>query len=313
MRNLQGNPCALSYSIIRKTFYTMTLFHLHSIELLMVPYSTHSLSSRESTFRTLKWLHFAAFLFMFIQTIAYGVIGADIDVQPTTGFPGVCGGPLCRPELQVYESNNPIWTITLFVALAAFDHLVCFLVAVIWPGTAQWWLFVAKSNPLRWAEYSISASFMALAISILSGVRDVHINSLIFIMTGAGMLTGLIIEMLPRGEIEGWPGPFKLSTIRNSVFILGSICIFAPWLIIMCYFFKAALREDSDMPNFVWAAFLLTLILFIFFGVNTFLHAHLNYYEFHRAEMYFIVLSFTAKTFLAADVFGGLRAGEEDD
>jgi hypothetical protein len=37
----------------------------------------------------------------------------------------------------------------------------------------------------------------------------------------------------------------------------------------------------------------------------------LGLYEFHKAEYIYIMLSFTAKTFLAADVFGGLKAAED--
>jgi hypothetical protein len=34
----------------------------------------------------------------------------------------------------------------------------------------------------------------------------------------------------------------------------------------------------------------------------------MGYYDFATAEYVYIILSFTAKTFLAADVFGGLNA-----
>ena len=65
------------------------------------------------------------------------------------------------------------------------------------------------------------------------------------------------------------------------------------------------------MPDFVYAAFLLTLVFFICFGVNSFCCNVLGLYPFHRAEFIYIILSFTAKTFLCADVFGGLKAAED--
>ena len=49
------------------------------------------------------------------------------------------------------------------------------LIAWKYPSTARAYLFTYKNNPLRWAEYSISASLMLVAISILAGVHDVHL------------------------------------------------------------------------------------------------------------------------------------------
>lgn len=84
--------------------------------------------------------------------------------------------------------------------------------------------------------------------------------------------------------------------------------VFVPWLVMLCYFFKNASNSSSDVPGFVYVAFLGTLILFIAFGVNSYLHNILKWYNFETAEIVYISLSFTAKTILAADVLGGLRA-----
>ena len=48
--------------------------------------------------------------------------------------------------------------------------------------------------------------------------------------------------------------------------------------------------------------------MFIKFGINSFLCHISESYSFATCEIVYIVLSFTAKTFLAADVFGGLNA-----
>ena len=103
-----------------------------------------------------------------------------------------------QPSLKNLGSSNPIWLITFFVALASFDHLVSFLYAYYYPASAKEWLFVICSNPFRMIEYSISASIMAVAISILSGITDVHLWFLIFVMNGIGMIIGLAIELIPH-------------------------------------------------------------------------------------------------------------------
>ena len=131
-------------------------------------------------------------------------------------------------------------------------------------------------------------------------------------MHGIGMSMGFLIEILPRSELCP-SNPIKMSTLRNVVQTLGSVCICTPWLVIFCYFFTAVTRDGADVPDFVYAAFLGTFILFSTFALNSLLCHNFQLYDFHRAEMIYIILSFTAKTFLAADVFGGLNAQSDDD
>lgn len=158
---------------------------------------------------------------------------------------------------------------------------------------------------------------MAVAISILCGVHDVHLWLLIFAMHSVGMFLGLILEFLPQTEKgnsddEG-PNGVKFSSIRKITYWLGTASICTPWLVLFCYFFKATTGDGSGPPDFVYAAFLGTFVLFSTFGINSFCCHILKLYDFHRAEMIYCILSFTAKTFLAADVFGGLNASSDDD
>ena len=50
--------------------------------------------------RRLTWLHAAAALFMGIQAIAYGAVGASATVKPSVGFPTRCEGE--RQEMVNY-------------------------------------------------------------------------------------------------------------------------------------------------------------------------------------------------------------------
>ena len=104
---------------------------------------------KEKVFTKLRVLHLTAAIFMGIQTIAYGVVGADVQINPTVGMPKTCEGPICEPNMKILVERNPIWIITLFVALACFDHLVTTLVSYFFPATVKYWLFEVKSNPLR--------------------------------------------------------------------------------------------------------------------------------------------------------------------
>lgn len=193
------------------------------------------------------------------------------------------------------------------MALAFADHLASFIYCSRYEESARYWLYKVGSNPFRWVEYSVSASTMAVAISILCGISDVHLWFLILIMHGVGMFFGLIMELLPKVEDSNF---ISFDIIRKICFWCGTVSIFTPWLVMCCYFFKAM---NSSVPDFVYAAFLGTLFLFTLFGINAYLHNILKWYNFSTAEIVYITLSFTAKTFLAADVFGGLKSTGSDD
>lgn len=271
----------------------------------------------ENKFNKVWWMHVAAFFFMFIQAIAYGAVDVDLETVPTVGFmvscnpaTETCGGSWgSTPAVTWVGTQAPIWLMTFFVVLAAFDHLVTALYAYYYPENAKWWLYVAQSNPFRMIEYSVSASAMVWGITQLCGIHDVHL--IMFCATGTwlGMLLGLVVELLPR---EDDPKHFfKMSTIKQIIWWLSAASIFIPWLVIFCYFFQSANR--SPPPDFVYGAFLGTWVMFLTFGANSYCNKMLGWYDFERSEMIYIVLSFTAKTFLAADVFGGLAAASSDD
>jgi len=278
------------------------------------PYSPE----QKERFTRLHHLHLAAAVFMGIQTIGYGAAGANASVSPTVGFPIDCqDGPICTPHMRIFNDQDPVFLIILFVALSSFDHFVTWGFAYLYPDIAMKWLFRFQSNPFRWMEYSISASIMAVAIGILSGIHDVHLWFLILLMHTIGMFLGYVIEMIPHSGMDGYDSQSKLvpiySHLRQTCYVISSLSISFPWLVIFCYFFNAAKNGDGNIPDFVYAAFLGTFILFLTFAANSAACHLFNRYDFATAEMIYIVLSFTAKTFLAADVFGGLNASTDDD
>ena len=304
--------------------------------------------AKEQQFQKIKKLHLAAFIFMGIQAIAYGAAqsNADLTIIMTVGFTRRCDylTESCsmwgsKPNSKELGDWNPIWLMTFFVVLASFDHLCSYAYMHKYAESAKEWLFDIGSNPFRMIEYSISASAMALAIALLSGISDVHIVFLIFFMHAIGMMLGLIIELIPvdkyysltaqdRSTGEVVPASSfqsseemkslndRLMLLRKLVMGLGWVTVFTPWLVMLCYFSANAKRlsdENDDLPNFVYVAFLGTLLLFILFGVNSYCCSILKMYSFPQAEVIYIILSFTAKTFLAADVFGGLNSSSNHE
>lgn len=271
---------------------------------------------QEKRFTTIKRLHVAAAAFMLIQTIAYIVIGGDANASPSIGFSdrNETTGEVI-PSVRALPTFNPLFLVPLFTGLAALDHIICSVICYKWPDTAKEWIFVRRNNPLRWAEYTFSSSIMLLMLAVLCGITDVHIWYMITTMNALGMLTGQLSEMLPRpagtkessnnasGAVAREYAP-TLRILLYLIFTAGVLLVFLPWGVLLCYFTK----PPRDFPDFVWAAFLVTLVFFAAFGTNAFLHNILGLYDFPTAEIVYLALSFTAKTFLAGDVFGGLQA-----
>jgi hypothetical protein len=128
----------------------------------------------ESIFQRLKKLHGIAAIFMGVQAIAYGAVcgSSSASTIPTVGFQGednadYCDGLACDINVRGLGKADSLFLMPLFVALAAFDHIVCYLYATYYAESAKHWIFNIKSNPFRWIEYSVSASTMALALTIL--------------------------------------------------------------------------------------------------------------------------------------------------
>ena len=207
----------------------------------------------EVRFIRITRLHLAAAIFFLIQTVAYSTVHVDLTVDPSVGFPECSsGGPICDANIKLLGGFNPIFVIPLFTALAMLDHIFAWLWACIYPNSARYWWFVAGSNPLRWMEYSISASLMAVAICILSGVHDVHLWFLVFIMHAIGMLLGLVIELLPKSEdviSSDKSLTVSFATLRKYCYSISAVSILAPWLVIMCYFFYTVKHSDDDVVS----------------------------------------------------------------
>jgi hypothetical protein len=116
---------------------------------------------KEHKLSQIKIWHFIAFLFLGMQTIVYGVMGTDATVRPTVGFPIQCDNPICIPHMRVLGKINSFFIVTLFVAVGSFGHLLSWIIASCFPKISMKWLFIFKSNPIRFAHtcYSIVINY----------------------------------------------------------------------------------------------------------------------------------------------------------
>ena len=186
------------------------------------------------------------------------------------------------------------WGVACFLLLAAADHL---LIAA--PGIAGWYEanLGRGRNDARWMEYSISASVMVVLIAMLTGISDVAALGAIFGVNAAMILFGLMMERYERPGRPNW-----------LAYWFGVLAGAVPWLLISIYLWSPG--RDASPPGFVYAIFGSLFLCFNSFAINMVLQYKRvgPWRSYLFGEAVYIVLSLTAKSALAWQVFGGTLA-----
>lgn len=151
-------------------------------------------------------------------------------------------------------------------------------------------------NKLRWVEYSISASIMMVAISLLVGIYDSMTLLLVFGAVAVMNLCGLVMEIHNQTTK-------KTSWISYWV---GCLAGLLPWLAIAFTMWLGA-DNGSKAPTFVYWIFVSIFIFFNCFAVNMVLQYKKvgPWKDYLFGERAYIVLSLVAKSLLAWQVFAG--------
>jgi hypothetical protein len=243
----------------------------------------------------LRWYNLAVGLVHLAQAIAIAAISNDFTLPITASYlAGPPGSDMTAPEVLW---NVPIgYGVALFLFLAAVDHL---LMAA--PGVWPWYRrkLAERINYARWIEYSVSASVMIVLIGLVTGIQDVGAVIAIFAINAAMILFGLIMERVnhlrDRGDRVDW-----------LPFIFGSLAGAVPWIIIAIQVIGAeGQAEGEGVPTFVYGIIISLFLLFNSFAVNMVLqYAGVSRWrDYLFGEKAYIVLSLTAKTLLAWQVF----------
>ena len=113
-------------------------------------------------------------------------------------------------------------------------------------------------NPLRFIEYSFSASIMLIAIALLNGVTDINLITSIAVLTSACQLCGLAVEYVESVSIK-W-----------LLHLTGWLQFFWAYGIIGHAFLKSveASGENSGVkpPDFVYIIVIVLFLLYASFG-----------------------------------------------
>lgn len=208
-------------------------------------------------------------------------------------------GPPGSPIL----GTEPVWQVPLatfiaiFLFLAAADHLLCAL-----PGINRWYIanLGRGTNPLRWWEYSVSASLMIVLIALISSVDQVTALIAIFGANVGMILFGLAMEQR---------NPAGTGKVDWRPFTYGCVVGIFPWVAIGLVLVRA--QVDAGVPVAIWAIYISLFILFFTFALTMWLHyaRRGRWASIVSYEKTYLVLSLVAKSLLAWQIFAAALAG----
>ena len=247
-----------------------------------------------TTSRRLRRVNVGAGALHAAQAVAVVALASDFSLPVTASY--LAGPPGTTPEDRVVLFDVPTGlAVAGFLALSAFAHLIV--------ATAWWPRYVAdlgrQRNPARWLEYSLSASLMIVLIAQLVGISDVAALLALFGVNAAMILFGWLQEHYERPGGGGWL-PFAFGCVAGAV----------PWLAITVYLLSPGSTSAASAPGFVYGIFVSLFVFFNVFALNQWLQYRAvgRWRDYLFGEWVYIVLSLTAKSALAWQVFGGTLA-----
>ncbi|HEX6077837.1 MAG TPA: heliorhodopsin HeR [Micromonosporaceae bacterium] len=245
--------------------------------------------------RTLRRDNAVAAALHAVQAVVVLVLATDFALPVTANY--LQGPPGTSPQEPVTLFDIPTGlAVAGFLALSALAHLIV--------GTVWWrrYLFdlARHRNPARWVEYAFSASLMIVLIAQLVGILDVAALIAIFGVNASMILFGWLQEKYEEPGRGGW-----------LPFIFGCIAGIVPWLAILVYVVAPGSKASVSPPGFVYGILISLFVLFNIFALNQWLQyrARGRWRDYLFGERIYILLSLTAKSALAWQVFGGTLAG----
>ena len=228
-----------------------------------------------------------------VQAVVIILLASDFSLTVTATFmkdaPGVA-----PPELTELFAPKFAYGVAAFSLLSALAHGL-----ISMPGAFEWYKdqLGRRRNYARWIEYSLSASLMMVLIAMLTGISDIAALGGIFSVNAAMILFGLLME---KYEVPGAPSWISFS--------FGSIMGIIPWILIGIYIVSPTV--DASPPAFVYGIFVSLFLFFNIFAINMYLQYRQigPWRDYLFGEKSYIILSLTAKSLLAWQVFSGTLA-----
>ena len=248
-----------------------------------------------ATQRRLRLSNGVAGILHALQAVAVVVLATDFALPVTASY--LAGPPGTAPQdpVVLFELSTA-YAVAGFLALSALAHLVL---------VTGWWGRYLRDlsrhrNYARWVEYSLSSSLMMVVIAQLVGIADVVALLAILGVNASMILFGWLQEKYEEPGRGGWL-PFWFGCIAGAV----------PWIAVLLYTWAPQSGSDASPPAFVYAIIVSLFVFFNIFALNQWLQYKQvgRWRDYLYGEYAYIVLSLTAKSALAWQVFGGTLAG----
>ena len=249
----------------------------------------------ETTQRRLRISNGVAGVLHALQAVAVVVLATDFALPVTASY--LAGPPGTAPQNPVvlFELSTA-YAVAAFLVLSALAHLAL---------VTGWWGRYLRDlsrhrNYARWVEYSLSSSLMMVVIAQLVGIADVVALLAILGVNASMILFGWLQEKYEEPGRGGWL-PFGFGCIAGAV----------PWIAVLLYTWAPQSASDASPPGFVYAIIVSLFVFFNIFALNQWLQYKQvgRWRDYLYGEYAYIVLSLTAKSALAWQVFGGTLAG----
>jgi hypothetical protein len=161
-------------------------------------------------------------------------------------------------------------------------------------------------QPLRWIEYSFSATGMVVGIAMTTGLNQIYHVVLVAALMWSTMMFGLLSEALVRPQtppsLDEKPTQWRTKSplARLTPHLIGWVPYVAVWACIFHIFFNTAASASQAVPDFVYVAVVSQAIVFSLFGLTQLLllllDAGPSFY--YWGEISYLVLSLVAKSLL---------------
>jgi hypothetical protein len=226
-------------------------------------------------------------LILAVEAIMIAVLTNNFSLPVTATF--INGPPGTMPELHKLFNIATGWGVFLFLAISALALLI-----IASPPVFPWYKrnLLQSRNYGRWIEYFFSSSIMIVLIAQITGISDIAALLAIF---------GINTSMILFGALqEKYEDPGKPNLIP---FWFGCWSGIIPWIAIVIYVVAPGL--DVSPPGFVYGIIVSLFVFFNCFAVNMILQYKKvgPWREYLFGEKVYIILSLTAKSLLAWQVF----------
>lgn len=244
--------------------------------------------------RTLRRWNLAMAALHFAQGTLILAIASDFSVPVTAAFVRMNQeAQSLEPRLETLFDVRLAPVIASFLFLSALAHL-----AVSLPGIYPWYRqnLDRRVNYARWIEYAFSSSVMMVAIAMLVGIYDVVSLIALFSLNAAMILFGWVMERHNQAsESTDW-----------TSYVFGCCAGIVPWIGVAIYLAGAG-GDSGDVPAFVYWIFVSIFAVFNIFAVNMLLQYKRvgPWRNYLFGEFVYILLSLTAKSLLAWQVYAG--------